>query len=47
MMNPQPGDLLLVEAGLLLPPGLTVRLLCDGMAEGDPASLKLGTAVDE
>jgi hypothetical protein len=47
MMNPQPG--LLAAAALEPPPvlGVAVRLLCDGMAEGDPASLKLGAALDE
>jgi hypothetical protein len=47
MMNPQPG---LLAAAALEPPlvlGVAVRLLCDGMAEGDPASLKLGAALDE
>lgn len=47
MMNAQPPGLLGVALGLPLPPGVTVRLLCDGMAEGDPASLKLGAALGE
>ena len=42
-MNPQPG-LLAAEPALLLPSGVTVRLLCDGMAEDDPPP-KLGTAL--
>ena len=46
MMNAQPPGLLVaLELPLVL--GVAVRLLCDGMAEGDPASLKLGAALDE
>jgi hypothetical protein len=46
MMNAQPPGLLVaLELPLVL--GVAVRLLCDGMAEGDPAPLKLGTALDE
>jgi hypothetical protein len=44
MMNPQPGGLL--AALEPLSEGVTVRLLCDGMAAGDPAPLKLGTALE-
>jgi hypothetical protein len=47
MMNAQPPGLLVAVLELPLPDGVTVRLLCDGRADGEPPSLKLGIALDE
>jgi hypothetical protein len=47
MMNAQPPGLPAAALELPLLPGVTARLLCAGIAEGDPPPLKLGTALDE
>jgi hypothetical protein len=47
MMNPQPPGLLVPVLELPLSPGVTVRLLCDGIAEDDPPLPKLGMVLDE